>query len=231
MKNTILTFCCILLQQSLFAENKDWLIDGSPYKTEVNLSSDKKQIELTNGLLRRSFSLTPNGATIALDNLMTGQNELRAVRPEAVLVINGKEYPVGGLEGQPVHNFLTKDFLSGMQLCDSAFVLAGYTVSETKERFPWKPNEAWISNRYPWPAPGKRITFTYRAPRKIVDECKGLTSVSFMNYMMELRSCLNGSRSKTTDKRLLHWIHSNQKFLRWLRLPRKSTMVSPMRCA
>ena len=121
MKNTILTFCCILLQQSLFAENKDWLIDGSPYKTEVNLSSDKKQIELTNGLLRRSFSLTPNGATIALDNLMTGQNELRAVRPEAVLVINGKEYPVGGLEGQPVHNFLTKDFLSGMQLCDSAF--------------------------------------------------------------------------------------------------------------
>jgi len=73
MKNTILTFCCILLQQSLFAENKDWLIDGSPYKTEVNLSSDKKQIELTNGLLRRSFSLTPNGATIALDNLMTGQ--------------------------------------------------------------------------------------------------------------------------------------------------------------
>ena len=68
MKNTILTFCCILLQQSLFAENKDWLIDGSPYKTEVNLSSDKKQIELTNGLLRRSFSLTTNGATIALDN-------------------------------------------------------------------------------------------------------------------------------------------------------------------
>ena len=175
MKNTILAFCCILLQQPLFAENKDWLIDGSPYKTEVNLSSDKKQIELTNGLLRRSFSLTPNGATIALDNLMTGQNELRAVRPEAVLVINGKEYPVGGLEGQPVHNFLTKDFLSGMQLCDSAFVLAGYTVSETKERFPWKPNEAWISNRYPWPVPGKRITFTYRAPRKIVDECKGLT--------------------------------------------------------
>ena len=52
MKNTILTFCCILLQQSLFAENKDWLIDGSPYKTEVNLSSDKKQI----GIDKRSSS-------------------------------------------------------------------------------------------------------------------------------------------------------------------------------
>lgn len=135
MKNTILTFCCILLQQSLFAENKDWLIDGSPYKTEVNLSSDKKQIELTNGLLRRSFSLTPNGATIALDNLMTGQNELRAVRPEAVLVINGKEYPVGGLEGQPVHNFLTKDFLSGMQLCDSHLSWPVIRLAKQKNAF------------------------------------------------------------------------------------------------
>ena len=104
MKQTILIFCFFVFIQPLFAEKKDWLIDGSSYKTEANLSSDKKQIELTNGLLRRTFSLTPNGATIALDNLMTGQNELRAVRPEAVLVINGKEYPVGGLEGQPVHN-------------------------------------------------------------------------------------------------------------------------------
>ena len=157
MKQTILIFCFFVFIQPLFAEKKDWLIDGSSYKTEANLSSDKKQIELTNGLLRRTFSLTPNGATIALDNLMTGQNELRAVRPEAVLVINGKEYPVGGLEGQPVHNFLTKDFLSDMQLCDSAFVLTDYTVGETKEHFPWKPNETWISNKYPWPAPGKRI--------------------------------------------------------------------------
>lgn len=73
MKQTFLILCFFALIQPLFAEKKDWLIDGSPYKTEANLSSDKKQIELTNGLLRRTFSLTPNGATIALDNLMTGQ--------------------------------------------------------------------------------------------------------------------------------------------------------------
>ena len=136
MKQTFLILCFFALIQPLFAEKKDWLIDGSPYKTEANLSSDKKQIELTNGLLRRTFSLTPNGATIALDNLMTGQNELRAVRPEAVLVINGKEYPVGGLEGQPVHNFLTKDFLSGMQLCDSALSWPIIRSARQKNAFP-----------------------------------------------------------------------------------------------
>ena len=55
MKQTILIFCFFVFIQPLFAEKKDWLIDGSSYKTEANLSSDKKQIELTNGLLRRTF--------------------------------------------------------------------------------------------------------------------------------------------------------------------------------
>ena len=65
---------------------------------------------------------------------MTGQNELRAVRPEAVLVINGKEYPVGGLEAQPVHNF-DKRFPVRMQLCDSAFVWLVIRLAKQKNAF------------------------------------------------------------------------------------------------
>lgn len=174
MKNILFVFCSLFMLQPVTAQPKDWLIDGSSYQTEAILSPDKKQLELSNGLLRRTFALAPNGATIALDNLMTGQSELRAVRPEALLVINGKEYPVGGLEGQPVHNFLTKEFLKEMRRCDSAFVLTDYAISETKERFAWKPNKAWISNDYAWPAPGKRVTFTYKAPTHLAD-CQGLT--------------------------------------------------------
>ena len=173
MKSILLVCCSLLWLQPVTAEQKDWLIDGSSYQTEVTLSPDKKQLELSNGLLRRTFTLVPNGATIAFDNLMTGQSELRAVRPEALLVINGKEYPVGGLEGQPVHNFLTKEFLKEMHRCDSAFVLTDYAISETQERFAWKPNKAWISNDYAWPAPGKRVTFTYKAPTHLAD-CQGL---------------------------------------------------------
>lgn len=174
MRNTcILTTIFILSVFTVFAQKKDWLIDGVAFRAEVNVTEDGKRIELSNGLLRRTFSLTPNVATIALDNLMTGQSELRAVRPEALLVINGKEYPVGGLAGQPVNNFLSDDFLERMQLCDTAFVMTGYEVGKTKERFQWKPNKRWISNLYPWPAPGKRITFTYKAPAGI-DHCKNL---------------------------------------------------------
>lgn len=148
----------------LSAKETDWLIDGSPFKAEVKIQQADKRLVLSNGLLNRTFLLAPNAATIALDNLMTGESELRAVRPEALLEINGKEYPVGGLSGQPVNNYLSDDFLEQMQVCDSAFVLTDYQISETRERFQWKPNTKWISNMYPWPALGKRITFTYRAP-------------------------------------------------------------------
>ena len=125
-----LVFLSLLSTFSLSAQ--DWLIDGSSYKSTTQTTHEGKRLELTNGLLRRTFLLAPNAATIALDNLMTGQNELRAVRPEALLVINGKEYPVGGLTGQPVNNFLTEEFINNMQACDSAFMLVDYQISESK---------------------------------------------------------------------------------------------------
>ncbi|MFV0271997.1 MAG: hypothetical protein ACK5HZ_10065 [Macellibacteroides fermentans] len=173
MKFILIGLFCILCGYTSYAQSKDWLIDGSSFVAEVNTTHNGKRLELTNGLVRRSFLLSPNVATIALDNLMTSQNELRAVRPEATLVINGKEYPVGGLTGQPVSNFLTEDFIENMELCDSAFILTDYKVGKCEARFSWKANTKWISNLYPWPASGKRITFTYRAPEKAI-ECKGL---------------------------------------------------------
>lgn len=167
MKKNLLLFFFLFLTEMLCAQQKDWLIDGSSFQAEIKVVGEGKCLELTNGLLSRSILLAPNGATIALDNLMTGQSELRAVRPEAVLTIDGTEYPIGGLNGQPVSNFLSEDFISGLTVCDSAFLLTDYTIGETRERFAWKPNYAWISNLYPWPAKGKRVTFTYQAPKTI----------------------------------------------------------------
>lgn len=168
-------FFLICAQTNLWASPQgDWLIDGKPFKAKAVLSDDKQTLELTNGLYSRTFSLAPNGATVALDNLMTGESELRAVRPEALLTIDGRTYPVGGLAGQPVSNFLSKDFLSKMKTCDTAFVLKDYKIGKTQERFPWKPIKAWISRPYEWPAPGIRLTFYY-APTDRMPACKGLS--------------------------------------------------------
>jgi hypothetical protein len=140
---------------------QDWLIDGSPFKTVVK--TEKNKLVLENGLLRRVFLLGDGLATVALDNLMTGQSELRAVRPEASLTIAGKEYTIGGMQGQPVNNYLDERFLTKMSFDKSSFRLKDYRIEETQARFPWKPNNAWISNKEPWPAPGKRLVFTFSA--------------------------------------------------------------------
>ncbi len=174
MRNIFIFISFLLMSIPVIANQKDWLIDGSTFNAEVKISENGKRLELTNGLLCRTFLIEPNAATIAFDNLMTNQSELRAVRPEALLIIDGKEYPVGGLSGQPVSNFLSEEFLDNMQICDSAFILTDYQISETKERFSWKPNSLWLSNSSPWPAVGKRLTFTYQAPNKALPKHAGL---------------------------------------------------------
>ena len=87
LKKHILVILCALQVQYSLALNlqKDWLIDGSSYQAKVTTTD--KELCLSNGLLSRTFILSPNVATIAFDNLMNGNAELRAIRPEAVLRI------------------------------------------------------------------------------------------------------------------------------------------------
>lgn len=153
--------------------HKDWLIDGQGYKAKVEIKDSILCLE--NGLVSRKFTLPPYVATVGLENRMTGNEELRAVRPEALLTIDGRDYPVGGLYEQPVQNFLSKDFLSQMQKCDTAFVCTGYQIGETIERFPYKAKKEWISNDNPWPAPGKRIVFEYKAGPQAPQAIRGIT--------------------------------------------------------
>lgn len=151
---------------------QDWLIDASPYKAKITQTDTR--IVLDNGLMSRTFLVGKSVATIALDNKMTEQTELRAVRPEASFVIDGKEYLLGGLTGQPVNNYLSEEFLAKMQFQTDAFVLKDYVIENTKARYSWKPNSQWISNEEPWPAPGKRIVFTFEASETMSASLKGI---------------------------------------------------------
>ena len=62
-------------------EKQDWLLQPQEYRAGVYRSSDGKELILSNGLIRRVFRLTPNAATVGLDNLYSGEAFLRAVRP------------------------------------------------------------------------------------------------------------------------------------------------------
>ena len=117
----------------------DWLIDPSPFKASVRVQDGEPAvIHLENGLVRRSFRLAPNAATTDFQNLVSGEAILRAVRPEASLVIDGKPYDVGGLKGQPEQAYLLGSWLPAMSGDPDAFRFRSFETAPIRERFPWK---------------------------------------------------------------------------------------------
>ncbi len=142
---------------------KDWILDPSGFDAKVIENANNNTVELTNGLVRRVFRISPNAATVALENLMTGANELRSVRPEALLTIDGRMYEVGGLIGQPIQNFLLEDWIDKLKANPLAFELVDYKIGKTTERFPWKKHPEWMSQDLSWPPKGVSLTFNYKA--------------------------------------------------------------------
>lgn len=142
----------------------DWLVDPSPFKAVIATNTTENEIILQNGLVCRALKLSPDAATVAFDNLMTGESILRSVRPEAELEFDGKKYDVGGLNGQPVQNYFKPEWLAQMKADPSAFHFAGLKTGRTEPRFPWLKRREWLSCAAPWPPPGVALTLTFIAP-------------------------------------------------------------------
>src|SRR5271170_2633722 len=138
-----MTCAMFYLQPSECLSADDWLIDPSPFPAVLSTNGVAGEISLENGLVRRAFKLSPDAATVAFDNLMTGESILRSVRPEAQLTLDGKSFNVGGLTGQPIDNFLTRDWLAQMGADPAAFHFDSYKTGPTEPRFPWLKRTEW----------------------------------------------------------------------------------------
>ena len=141
-------------------QKNDWLIDGSEYGSVI--SENNGSVTISNGLVSRTFSLSPDGATTGFLNMMTGNELIRAIKPEAEITINGDALKVGGLTGQPVNNYLAEEWISGLKPDSlSPFKLSGYKKDEITARFEWKKRPQWMPQDMPWPPNGKKVDFTY----------------------------------------------------------------------
>lgn len=123
---------------------QDWLVNSFPLKASLFKSADGKELILTNGLVRRSFRLSPDLACTDLYNTASGQQLLRAVKPEARITINGKEYPVGGLQGQKEQAYLLPEWLDQLRPFDDGFHYTGFSQGPLVPRIQyvarfWKP--------------------------------------------------------------------------------------------
>ena len=88
----------------------DWLVTSVREPVTVKERLDGREIVLSNGLISRTFRLSPNAATIGYDNLMTGESIIRGVKPEAIVVLDGQKYEVGGLHGQIEYGYLLEEW-------------------------------------------------------------------------------------------------------------------------
>lgn len=153
----------------------DWLISNAGLQSAV-YKTPEGYMALSNGLITRTFTMTPNGATIGLDNLVTNEALVRAVSPEAVLWINGHEIKAGGLTGQPIGNYLLPEWIPEMKADPYSLKLVSYATSPIKARFEWNRRTEWSSQQLPWPPKGIEVAFTYKADEAIIRNFQNLTA-------------------------------------------------------
>lgn len=146
--------------ESLCAGVTDWLLDPSSFTATITTS--KAEIILQNGLVRRTFRVSPNATTVALDNLVSGASLLRAVEAEAVLTIDGQELAVGGLKGQPDRAYLLPEWASALTNDPAAFVYTSVTTGTPEAPMAWKSKRHHAD--IPWPPPGMSLDLHFHGP-------------------------------------------------------------------
>jgi hypothetical protein len=146
----------------------DWLVTSLKQRAEIFKSADGKNIILSNGLVRRTIRLFPNATCIDYKNMITGQQLLRSVSAEARLVIDGKEYNVGGLYGQKEKAYLLPEWVDGFAKNENDFQFEKYEISEAVPFLKWDAGTWWSANKKF--CQGKRITFFYRCLQTAVKE-------------------------------------------------------------
>lgn len=161
-------FAFIFSIGSAFSQSStdDWLVDNKLRKAEI-IQISPKEIQLQNGLIRRSFYLSPNLVCFDFSNLMSDSQILRTVMPEARIKIDGKTYEVGGSLKTEERGFFKKEWLSEIQNPASNFQYQSHTSGDITPHFPSK-EIFWTGHKQD--ASGKKISFLFTHP-----ELKGLT--------------------------------------------------------
>lgn len=141
--------------------NNDWLIDSFPFKSRLTFT--KNRAVLSNGLIRREFVTGPEVATISLSG-STGQELIRAVRPEAEVTIDGIRYEVGGLIGQPNQAFLTDKWIKQLKPNKNSLKSVLIQRTEPVAPFKWKKVRH-FSGTGNWPPKGTGVRMDYHLRR------------------------------------------------------------------
>ena len=156
-----LLLCCSFSANAQ-TQGRDWLLGRTATRAEIQHDKQHSEITLSNGLINRVIRIAPNAATVAFDNLVTGESLLRAVASEAEVEINGKKYAIGGLNGQPNLAYLRRDWIDAMKADATAFQFERFEIGKPIERMAWKRVRSAASTA--WPSSGVALTLWFTLP-------------------------------------------------------------------
>jgi len=139
----------------------DWLIKKSDATAKVLRNQKGNELILSNGIISRSFRLEPNAATVSMKVLAKQEEHIRAVKPEAVITINGFSIDVGGLHGQSNLAFLYPDWIDDLKVNPMSFKFIGFKYSEPEKRFEWNQVRHHAPN-VEWPPKGVKLQMDYQ---------------------------------------------------------------------
>ncbi len=141
--------------------SSDWYLAPSNSHT-AQVREEGKHIILDNGLVRRSFAIQPNAYCYDFTNLITGQQLIRAVQPEAQVQLNGRWYDVGGAHGQKEKAYLLPEWMKDFTSMPEDFKYVSHVISDLSPLLPWKGDKWWAMTKKS--GTGKVLTFTFVPP-------------------------------------------------------------------
>ncbi len=174
----ILILCLLSCERKEMEESEDWLLSKGRYSAEIEIQNVDKDLVMTNGLIERSLTISPNAATVGFMNLMTGESILRGIKPEAVIKIDGQTHDVGGLIGQEEYAYLLPEWLDSMTTDKQAFQFVKYKIGNTEARFPWKRKR--YAADLPWPPSGVSLVLDFRSDKDVLRDVE--VSVHYEMY-------------------------------------------------
>ena len=144
----------------------DWLI------TKVNVQSKLRvlpngNLELTNGLVSRQFSTRPGFATVDFVSYEKKSSLIRAIQPEAIVIINGINYKIGGFQANMTRAYLNRTLLENISKPDpNAFVYVSHETKPIQPKFPYKPQRG-APGSTEWPPKGLHFLVHFKPPANL----------------------------------------------------------------
>lgn len=144
----------------------DWLLTPGKTSAAIYATLDRKSIVVANDMVSRTFRIFPNLATTDFVNRMTGESLLRAVSSEGSVTIDGKEWSIGGLEGQPERAYIKEAWIDSLVTVVNSFMVEDFEIHPITEDIKWARSRWALNKKAPT---GKEITFTLRGDKELTD--------------------------------------------------------------